>query len=370
MPTNEEIFISYSHDSIEHIHLVLELSNRLRSEGLDCILDQYEESPPEGWPRWMDKNIRNCKYVVLICTQSYYERVMGDEKEGKGLGVRWEGNLIYQHFYNAGGINQRFIPVILNHNHRQFIPTPLQGATYYSLEDTNGYDDLYLRLTGQPKVLKPELGKRRPLPKRVVKTDPAMFLSMPIDVELWNMAKWSATFFSYQADKPPVLGLAFRNESAARKIFEGWHERYGDNDRYEELRVSIIEGAIKGEEDGYTVQIGPDPDAAIKRFKDAGYAFDEDILMCISRINRMNPPSDSKNLSLFKAAYAKHKTYFLAPGIISEDGKQLKPLFEFNIFKSKVLFRHVSEISKTDIDSVAINTGGIERENNPFSMKK
>lgn len=360
-----EVFISYSHDSVEHVHRVLELSNRLRSEGVDCVIDQYETSPSEGWPRWMDKKIRDSKYVVLICSEPYFRRVMGEEQEGKGLGVRWEGNLIYQHFYNAGTLNQRFVPVVFDHGHRQYIPTPLQGATYYALDDD--YDDLYLHLTDQPKVPKPELGKRRPLPKLPVKTNPAMFLSMPIDVDLWNTAKWSAAFFSYQPGKPPVLGLAFRDEAAARKIFEGWHERYGDNDQYEELRVSIIEGPVEGEEDGYTVQVGPDPDAVIKRFKDAGYAFDEDILMCISRVNRMTPPSDSKNLPMFKAMYGKYKTYFLAPGVISEDGKRLKPIFDLGIFKGKILFRHVSEITKHDMDSVVLGTGEVERERTPFS---
>lgn len=370
MPCNEEVFISYSHDSIEHVQLVLELSNRLRSEGVDCILDQYETSPPEGWPRWMDKRIRDSKYVVLICTEPYFLRVMGEEREDRGLGVRWEGNLIYQHFYNAGTLNHRFIPVVFRSDHLRFIPTPLQGATHYVLTDSHGYDDLYLRLTDQPKVEKPKLGKRRPLPTRPVKNNPAMFLSMPIDVDLWNTAKWRATFFSYQPGMPPVLGLAFRDESAARKIFEGWHERYGDNDRYEELRVSIIEGSVEGEDDGYTVQIGPDPDAAIKRFKDAGYAFDDDILVCVNRLNRMNPPPGSKNLSTFKVMYGEHKTYFLAPGIVSEDGKQLKPIFELGIFKGKINFRHVSEIKDGDLDSAVLGTGLVEREPTSFTKDK
>lgn len=46
-PSNE-IFISYSYGSVEHVKAVLELSNNLRSEGIDCILDQYEISSPEG----------------------------------------------------------------------------------------------------------------------------------------------------------------------------------------------------------------------------------------------------------------------------------------------------------------------------------
>jgi hypothetical protein len=73
----EEVFISYSHDSVEHVERVLQLSNRLRSEGVDCALDQYEESPPEGWPRWMDKKIRDAQYVLLVCKESPTSRGSG-----------------------------------------------------------------------------------------------------------------------------------------------------------------------------------------------------------------------------------------------------------------------------------------------------
>jgi hypothetical protein len=366
MANTEEVFVSYSHDSVEHVQRVLELANRLRSDGVDCVLDQYEESPPEGWPRWMDKKIRESKYVIMLCTKPYFQRVMGIEEAGKGLGVRWEGNLIYQHLYNAGTINNRFVAVTLEAGHHVFIPTPIQGATYYDLSTPTGYDDLYRRLTDQPKVRKPELGRRRALPQRPVKTNPAMFLSMPIDVDLWNRAKWSATFFAHQAGKPPILGLAFRDEAAARRIFEGWHERYGDTDRYEELRVSIVEGEVAGEDNGYTVHVGPDPEAAIERFKAAGYAFDQDVLMCVSRLNRMNPPPASNNLARFKELYGEYRTYWLAPGVVSEDGKSLRPIFELGILKRKVLFRRVSEISRNDIDAVVLGTGKVERGATPF----
>ncbi len=50
----DAVFISYTHDSPEHLRAVFVLSERFRSEGINCVLDQYETSPPEGWPRWMD----------------------------------------------------------------------------------------------------------------------------------------------------------------------------------------------------------------------------------------------------------------------------------------------------------------------------
>jgi hypothetical protein len=105
---NPIVFISYSHDSKEHQDRVLNLSNKLRSEGIDCLLDQYEDSPPEGWPKWMDRNVKNSDFVLVVCTETYYSRVMGTDE--KGLGIKWESSLIYQHLYNAGANNTRSPP--------------------------------------------------------------------------------------------------------------------------------------------------------------------------------------------------------------------------------------------------------------------
>jgi hypothetical protein len=349
-----EVFISYSQDSVEHMEQVLRLSNRLREDGIDCNIDQYEVSPPDGWPRWMDKNIRDSKYVVLVCTERYLSRVMGQEKEGTGLGVRWEGNLVYQHIYNAGTLNTRFIPVVLKDEDKRFIPTPLQGSSYYCLAIDAGYEDLYGRLTGQSKTEKPKLGKRRSLARKSI--NPAMYLSSPIDVDLWNAAKWKATVFAFEPGKPPILGIAFLNEEPARKIFGQWHKRYGKNDRLEELRVAIVEGPIEGEEPGYSVHIGPDPEAVIKRLKDSGYDVkEEDIHMFISRINRMNPLPDSRSLELFKGQVEQRKVYFLAPAVISRDLKSVRPLFDLGIYKGKIYFKNTSEIGSNDIDSVVLH---------------
>jgi SEFIR domain len=365
---SEEVFISYTQESVEHSQRVLRLSNRLRKDGIDCVLDQYEESPPEGWPRWMDKKIRDARYVLVVCTESYYRRVMGEEKEGVGLGIRWEGNLIYQHLYNAGTMNNKFIPVVFVEKDKTHIPTPLQGTSHYSLQRNTGYEDLYRRLTNQPKTEKPKLGKRRSVPPKEVKTDPTAYLTMPIDVDLWNAARWQGTAVLYVPGRPPVLALAYRNEEAARKIFEGWHKRYGDNDEYEELRISIVEGPIKGEGDGYTVHVGPDPEAFRKRLKDAGYgASDDDLYIFVSRINRMNPKPGSQNLENFKHWFRQHKTYFLAPAVLSADREVIKPLFDLGIYKSKIHFRHVSEIREHDVDAVVLNTGEVQRPKNIFN---
>jgi tetratricopeptide (TPR) repeat protein len=160
------VFISYSHDSQEHADRVLVLSDKLRDDGIDCVLDQYEDSPPEGFPRWMDRQIRAADFVFMICTLTYYRRVMGEEEPDKGHGVDWESTLIYQYIYNEGTSNKRFIPVLLEGAHESDIPVPWQGVKHYRPTTLEGYEELYRRLTGQPLTLKPALGTIRTLSPR------------------------------------------------------------------------------------------------------------------------------------------------------------------------------------------------------------
>jgi hypothetical protein len=44
----------------------------------------------------MDRHIRDDDFVVMVCTETYYRRVVRKEAPGIGLGVRWEGSLTEQ----------------------------------------------------------------------------------------------------------------------------------------------------------------------------------------------------------------------------------------------------------------------------------
>src|SRR6516165_200094 len=62
---------------------VLALSNRLRQDGIDCHIDQYEQSPEEGWPQWCARQVERSKFVLVACTQTYLRRFKGEEEPGK-----------------------------------------------------------------------------------------------------------------------------------------------------------------------------------------------------------------------------------------------------------------------------------------------
>jgi tetratricopeptide (TPR) repeat protein len=168
------VFISYSHDSPEHEQRVLNLANRLRGDGFDAAIDQYETSPREGWPVWMEKQIRESDFVLVVCTPPYLGRAERREKEGVGKGAIWETALTLQYLYNASANNERFVPVVFSEENVSDIPIALQSATYYLLNDEKGYHRLLHRLRKQPEVEKPAVGVSPGVPKFVTESSAAL----------------------------------------------------------------------------------------------------------------------------------------------------------------------------------------------------
>src|SRR5659263_59872 len=163
---NPKVFISYSHDSEEHKDRALALSDRLRADGIECIIDQYETSPPEGWAQWMIKQVKKANFVLIVCTETYQLRFEGEEEPEKGKGAIWAGVIITQQIYEAQARNEKFIPVIFTAEDETHIPTILRSATYYLPNTEKAYESLKRHLTNHPFIEKPVLGKLKSMPLR------------------------------------------------------------------------------------------------------------------------------------------------------------------------------------------------------------
>lgn len=131
---------------------MVELADLLRIHGIDCNLDQYEVSPPEGWQNWMRNQVEQADFVLLVCTEQYQRRFQGKEQPGKGKGVTWEGAIISQLIYDQQS-NSKFIPIIFESRANDYIPLEIKSHTYYLLNPANlklnepGYEALYRHLT-------------------------------------------------------------------------------------------------------------------------------------------------------------------------------------------------------------------------------
>jgi hypothetical protein len=116
------VFVSYTHDSTAHRQRVVRLADQLRADGIDCEIDVFEEAPAEGWPAWMARQLREARFVLVVCTATYHRRATGRETPGTGLGARWEASLITQHMYETGGKNDKFIPIVFERADLKEIP--------------------------------------------------------------------------------------------------------------------------------------------------------------------------------------------------------------------------------------------------------
>ena len=164
------VFISYSHDSSEHAQRILELANRLREHGIDADIDQYHQTPWQGWPKWSADRIEWANYVLIVWTKGYRKRIDRENSGEAGRGVVWEVQIIISYLYENRGNNQKIILVVFSTQDRQYVLAPLSMTNIYDLSSDKDYEALYRRLTNQREIEKPELG-HRPLPPRADKHD-------------------------------------------------------------------------------------------------------------------------------------------------------------------------------------------------------
>ena len=158
--TPVKVFISYSHDSEEHKEDVRWLAQELRKNGLEVIFDQQiNGSPSQGWQLWMTQSLKQADFVLVVCTQDYYQRAMGEVPEGMGQGVKWESLLFNSHIYGNDSRNDKYVPVFIGDGNIDVIPDGLRSFSYYNVLDDGQYLKLYRYITNQPEFVEPERGE-------------------------------------------------------------------------------------------------------------------------------------------------------------------------------------------------------------------
>lgn len=157
-----KVFVSYAHEPkiVGHRERVLDLAQSLRLKGVEANMDQYVEHDPPTWPRWMLDEVRGADYVLCVASPRYKIRTEGRGEADEGRGARWEGAIITEELYAEFPSSQRkFIALVLQGCSPTDIPDVLMpiGRTYYHWPDDE--EDLYRRLTGQPRVVPAPLGQ-------------------------------------------------------------------------------------------------------------------------------------------------------------------------------------------------------------------
>jgi hypothetical protein len=153
------VFISYSHDSEDHRKRVLELAQRLRRDGFDAWIDRFDPPPIKGWPHWMERQVADAQWVLLVCTETYRRRFDQREEPGQGRGVTWEGRLVRGEIYRGADGADRFIPVTFSPEDTKHIPSPLAAATYHCLDHDDDYAALRRHMRREAEITPQPVGE-------------------------------------------------------------------------------------------------------------------------------------------------------------------------------------------------------------------
>ena len=153
-----KVFISYSWDDEENKEWVLHFSKKLVSDGIDVINDRWDMEPGGRTPKFMEKGIRESKFVICICTPNYKDRF--DNEIG---GVGYEAAIIKGECLT--GNQSRFIPILRKGEWDKSAPSLMLGSYRIDLRGDRYNKKDYLDL------LKTLRGERDTAPSRAENTN-------------------------------------------------------------------------------------------------------------------------------------------------------------------------------------------------------
>lgn len=225
-------FVSYSWDDDQHKEWVAKLATDLREDGVEAILDQWHIAPGDQLPEFMEREIRENDYVLIICTPNY--RLKSDERQG---GVGYEGDIMTAEVHSQRN-HSKFIPILARGAWEDAAPSWLKGKYYVDLRSSGNckenYRDLISTLLGERQSAPPlqsslQTSSEPPTreaspsgPLRIVGvivdevTQPTMdgtqgsaLYTVPFRLSRRPSRRWSEIFLNYW-DSPPKFSMMHR----------------------------------------------------------------------------------------------------------------------------------------------------------------
>jgi len=173
---NPEVSIVYCKEDGDD---VLQLSDFLRTNGINCDIDQYHSTKNiTDWGHWSENKIKECcasnGFVLLICSRRMYQHLCVSETSTIEMSYGYISNLSLRNICTDEKSTQHVIPVFLEEYQKEYLPTSLRARLSYPISiskwmettdpnlllNTPGLEQLrslVFRLTGQPEVEKSPL---------------------------------------------------------------------------------------------------------------------------------------------------------------------------------------------------------------------
>lgn len=111
-----KVFISYSHDSDEHKNWVLQLATRLRSNGVDVLLDIWNLRLGQDLASFMEKGLSKSQRIICVCSENYVKKA----NDGIG-GSGYEKQIMTAELIKDQN-TEWIIPLIVNNPNERKLP--------------------------------------------------------------------------------------------------------------------------------------------------------------------------------------------------------------------------------------------------------
>ncbi len=159
-----KVFISYSWSSREHENWVLQLAERLISDGVEVILDKWDLREGQDNTSFMEQMVtdENVTKVLAICDGKYADKANGRNKKSSGVGI--EAQIISREVYEKT-TQTKFIPVIVEYDGsgKAYTPVFFKSRFYIDMSSEEryleNYEQLLRAIYDKPIHIKPKLGK-------------------------------------------------------------------------------------------------------------------------------------------------------------------------------------------------------------------
>lgn len=139
-----KVFISYSWDSDDHQHWVLNLADKINVSNIECVVDKTHLKYGGHIKTFMLSNIIDSDIVLIILTPEY--RKKADKLEG---GAGYEYNIINDELFKIITKNNKFIPIIRQGDFEKSVTHFLKGFNCVDLRDSDKYESNFNELLNQ-----------------------------------------------------------------------------------------------------------------------------------------------------------------------------------------------------------------------------
>lgn len=140
MPAAPTAFLSYAWESAAHRDWARALATRLRADGVDVKLDQWDALPGDPLRAFMEQAVRESNFVLLVCTPVYKAKT-----DARRSGVGYEGNIMTAEVFYATD-PRKFIPILRAGEWVEASPSWALGKYFIDLRGDPYPDSEYRKL--------------------------------------------------------------------------------------------------------------------------------------------------------------------------------------------------------------------------------